>query len=186
MKASFFKLTFFFLVIPLFSYSQIKLTPAEKFFDFLNNYQKDSLDNLLTEDFKLLRTYSDFRNNKTTFLDDYISYSKAYNGKYEIVRVISNTEPQQFLVVDRSDYFKYLKIENPKWIISVFSDKNKVKQVNIDSTNSYSRYLKDMRVKNSDFDNWLEQKHPELTLDAIIKADGLLIKLLKEYYEENK
>jgi hypothetical protein len=177
-------LTLSFSLTLITSSCQIKRSPGEKFFVFLNDYQQDSLSYLLTDDFQLTRTYTNFSNDKATFLRDYVSSSKAYNGKYRIINIVSKTEPWKFLVEDQSDYFKYLKIENPQWIITVVSRNDKVDQVRIDSTNSYSKFTADIRRENSKFDNWIKQKYPDTTFESVLKTDGLLIRLLKEYNSE--
>jgi hypothetical protein len=185
MKKSFSQFIIFFLLLPLLSFCQNQSTPAEKFIAFLNNYQKDSLNDLLADDFELQRTYSSYSNNKKTFLEDYISSSKAYHGKYKILKVMSNVEPQQFLVEDHSDYLQYLKIEKPKWIMTFFSDKNKINRLNIDSTISYSQFTEDLKKKSIAFDSWVKEKHPEINPNSITKTEGLFMKLLKEYCKEN-
>jgi hypothetical protein len=85
-------------------------SPAGKFLSFLNDYQKDSLQNLITNDFQLKRTYTKYDNDKSSFLDKYLPNSRAYNGKYIILSVISDIEPKKYLVEDQSDYLKYLNV----------------------------------------------------------------------------
>jgi hypothetical protein len=174
------------LLITQYLYGQKIVLQEEKFIYFLNAYQTDSLQNLITNKFELIRTYSNLRNDRNTFLQDYVSASKAYNGKYEILKIINNSKPRKFLVEDKSDYFKYLKIENPTWVFTIFLNGNKIQKLNIDSTKGYSKFQSDIRRKNMDFDSWVKEKHKDITLENITKSDGLLFKLLKEYSEENK
>jgi hypothetical protein len=178
--------TFTLLLISQIAFGQKKIVQEEKFIFFLNSYNKDSLDKILTDSFELIRTYSDFRNDKKTFLNDYLPNSKAYNGKYKIIKNIKITKPRQFLVEDKSDYFKYLKIENPKWLFTVFLEGNKVRKLNIDSTKGYAKFQSEIRKKNLYFDSWIKEKHKEINLETIMKTEGLLLKLLKEYSEENE
>ncbi|MCP9752027.1 hypothetical protein [Ferruginibacter sp. HRS2-29] len=184
MKITFLVLTFLFNF--LFITGQTKPVPAESFLSFLNSYQRDSLENLLTEDFRLVRNYTSFSNDKKTFLQDYVPNSKAYLGSFDIISVLSNEEPVQYLVEDKSGYFKYLKIKNPRWIMTFASKGNRISEVRIDSTASYSAYMMDFQKKNAAFDKWIKEKHQEVTMDSLMKTEGSLIRLLKEYSEQMK
>lgn len=184
MKITILVLTFLFNF--LFISGQTKPVPAERFLNFLNSYQRDSLENMVTEDFRLVRNYTSFVNDKKTFLQDYVPTSKAYMGRFNIISVLSNEEPVQYLVEDRSDYFKYLKIKNPQWILTFASKENRISEVRIDSTALYTTYMMDFQKKNSDFDRWIKEKYEEVNMDSLLKTDGLLIRLLKEYSGQMK
>jgi len=184
MKITFISLTLLFNF--LFITGQVKPVPAERFIHFLNSYQQDSLASLVTEDFRLVRNYTSFVNDKKTFLQDYVPNSKAYMGRFDIISVLSNEEPVQYLVEDRSDYFKYLKIKNPQWRMTFVSKENRIAEVRIDSTASYSMYRMDFRKKTSAFDQWIKETHADITTDSLLKVDGLMIRLLKEYSEQMK
>ncbi len=156
-------------------------TPAHKFLTFLNHYETDSLQILLSDDFQLRRTYTDYSNDKFSLLDQYLPHSKNFNGKFKILKTLSEADPVQFLVEDRSDYLKYLKMDSPTWKMSIFTMGDKVQHVTIDTTQTYQKYLADLKVKDAAFGRWLLQKHPDDTQEILYNTKGLLIRRLKEY-----
>jgi hypothetical protein len=177
-------LTFLFLLFSMSTCGQNTPSASDKFFDFLNNYQIDSLRNLLTDDFQLKRTYTSYSNDKTSFLDNYLPNSKTYNGKYKILKVITDIEPQQFLVEDLSDYLKYLKVDCPTWKITLTTEDNKIRQVTIDTTETYKKYSADIKIADEIFMTWLKANYPEDTQEMLYNQEGLLGKRLKEYAEK--
>lgn len=179
-------LTFLFLLFSLTTCGQNTPSVSDKFFDFLNNYQIDSLRNLLTDDFQLKRTYTTYFNDKSSFLENYLPNSKNYNGKYEILKVITDIEPQQFLVEDQSDYLKYLKVDYPTWKITISIEDNRISQVTIDTTETYKKYSANIKVADEIFMAWLKANYPEDTQEILYNQEGLLVKRLKEYAEKKK
>lgn len=161
-------------------------TPAHRFISFLNEYEADSLDKLLTEDFKLVRTFADYSNDKASLLDRYLSHSKNFNAKYKILKTLDNGNPVRFLVEDQSDYLKYLGIHPPTWEISVLTEGDKVHKVTIDTTDAYHAYMSELRSKGSAFDLWLKETYPEEAGEILISTEGLMVKRLKEYSEQKK
>lgn len=161
-------------------------TDASKFFNFLNVYQKDSLEALLHEDFQLLRTYAKYTNNKFTFLNNYLTYSKAYNGKFKILQVINDKEPYQILVEDQSFYLKYLHVEYPIWKFNISSKDEKINLVIIDTIDGYQKYLTSIKVADDNFSVWLKMHYPLEEKDELIKQEGLLLKRLQEFSEKLK
>ena len=156
-------------------------SPAHKFIAFLNHYERDSLQILLMDDFLLDRTYTNFANDKTSLLDQYLPHSKNFNGKFNILKTLSETDPVQFLVEDQSDYLKYLNIDCPSWKIAISTRGEKVYRATIDTTQSYQKYLADLKVKDAAFERWLLRKHPDETKEILYHTEGLLIRRLKEY-----
>ncbi len=179
-------LTFLLSLISLTASGQYTTSTADKFFYFPNSYQKDSLQNILTDDFQLKRTYTAYSNDKISFLDKYLSNSVAYNGKYNIIKVITDIEPQQFLVSDQSDYFKYLNVDFPTWKITITTKDKKIKQVTIDTTEVYQKYLADIKIADDVFMTWLKVHYPRDTAEILSNQTGLLSKRLKEYAEKKK
>lgn len=159
-------------------------TPAHKFITFLNHYEIDSLQILLTDDFLLDRTYTYFTNSKSSLLDQYLPHSKNLNGKFKILKTLSDTEPVQFLVEDRSDYLKYLNIDCPSWKIAISIRGEKVYRATIDTTQSYQKYLADLKVKDAAFTRWLLDKHPDEPQEILYNTKGLLIRRLKEFSKQ--
>jgi hypothetical protein len=151
------------------------------FFKFTNAYQADKLAPLLAEDFLLRRTYMTLSHDKNTFLNRYIPYSKACNGKYKVLKIIHNNEPRQFLVEDHSDYFKYLDIDCPTWIMTIATEDNRIKQVTVDTTASHRSYVTDMGAATVQFEAWLKATYPAETQEDRTQQAGILTKRLKEY-----
>ena len=172
--------------LSLTSCVQSQSNTSDKFFEFLNSYQEDSLRNILTDDFQLNRTYTTYSNDKSSFLDEYLPNSKAYNGKYKILKVISEIEPKQFLVEDQSDYLKYLNVDYPTWKITIYTKHNKINLVTIDTTETYEKYLANIKIADELFMSWLKSNYPEITQEMLSNQEGLLAKRLKEYAEKNK
>lgn len=171
----------FFLLLVLISCTKIRQSAAEKYFVFFNNNQKDSLQQLLTDDFQLQRTFTSYSNDRNSFFDTYLPNVKAVHGKYNILQVISEVEPKQFLVEDESNYFTYLNIKNPSWKITIATIGNKVNRVTIDTTEKYHQHAMEMRVKHDAFTAWLKSNYPEETEQNLMKSEGLLTERLKDY-----
>jgi|LakMenEpi03Aug12_release.lakeMendotaPanAssembly.Ray.scaffolds.fasta_scaffold372531_2 hypothetical protein len=178
--------SFLFLIVTLTACGQSRPNASDKFFEFLNSYQEDSLRNILTDDFQLNRTYTTYSNDKSSFLDEYVPNSKAYNGKYKILKVISEIEPKQFLVEDQSDYFKYLNVDYPTWKITIYTKDNKINLVSIDTTDTYKKYLANIKIADELFMTWLKSNYPDITQEMLYNQEGLLANRLKEYAEKNK
>lgn len=165
-------------------YGQSPKATADKYLEFLNEYQSDSLRNLLTDDFLIKRTFANYTNDKSSFLNSYITYSKNFNGKYRVLEVVADEETVHYLVEDQSDYLKYLRIEYPTWKIAVTTKENKVQTVVIDTTETTSKYLADVKKKDIGFKDWMKNRHPEENQASLYNVEGLLIKRLKEYDAE--
>ena len=170
--------------LSLTSCVQSQPNTSEKFFEFLNSYQEDSLRNILTDDFQLNRTYTTYSNDKSSFFDEYLPNSKSYNGKYKILKVISEIEPKQFLVEDQSDYLKYLNVDYPTWKITIYTKHNKINLVTIDTTETYEKYLSNIKIADELFMSWLKSNYPDITQEMLSNQEGLLAKRLKEYAEK--
>ncbi len=186
MKGKLLNFVLLFFLLPFCMYAQRQNSPADKYFEFLNNYQVDSLENLLSDNFQLKRTFADFTNDKSSFLNTYIKDSKELNAKFKITRTISGNEPKQFLVEDESDALKYLDIVRPTWKITVKARGYQVEQVIIDTTESYQNYLEDITFKETAFWSWIKQSHPHETEEVLYEDKELLSKRLKEYSLKRK
>jgi transposase len=159
-----------------------KYNPANKFLDFLNNYQVDSLQTLVADNFQLKRTYNPVTSDKKSFIEKYIPNSKNFKGKFKILKTTTKEQATQFIVEDQSDYMKYLHIDYPKWKIEIIAtEQNKIASMTIDTTKNYQSYLKQVKEKGGEFENWLKFKYPNETHDTLYATEGLLIKRLKEF-----
>ncbi len=158
------------------------LNVAQKFLAFLNNYQTDSLHNLVADNYQLKRTYTTYTNDKLSFIEEYIPTVENYKGKYRILKTTANGPITDFLVEDQSDYLKYLIIQYPKWKIQITANgKEKIESMIIDTTDNYQDYLIQAKEKGHQFDRWMKEKYPDETNDILFKTKGLLIQRLKEY-----
>lgn len=176
---------FIFLFFALASCRQKPKTTGDRFLEFLNSYRVDSLNSLLAGNFQLKRTYTNSSHNKTSFLEAYVPGSKAFNGKFHVLKSSERTEPLRYLVEDRSDYLTYLRIPPAVWQISIYTDKQgKVETVIIDTTDSYQSYLAQVKEKGEAFEQWLKATHPDDTREMLYGTEGLLAKRLKEYSAE--
>ena len=92
---------------------------SDKFLRFLNNYQTDSLANSISDSFHILRTFTKYSNDKFSFLNTYVPDSKNTGGQFEILNAVKKDNTTNYLVKDKSFYFKYLNIDLPKWKIAI-------------------------------------------------------------------
>lgn len=159
-----------------------KPNPADKFLNFLNHYQVDSLQTTLSENFQLKRTYTTYTNDKKSFIEKYVPNSKNLNATYKVLTTTQSGQTTNFLVEDQSDILKYLHIDNPKWKIQVtINEQKQIELVTIDTSGSYHAYLSQTKLKGEQFENWLKQKYPDETQEQLYNTAGLLKKRLKEY-----
>ncbi len=159
-------------------------TAAEKFLDFYNHYQTDSLQNLLADNFVFSRTFASYKNDKDGFLKDL----KERFSKTNSVFIIRHTEQEgpvtRFDVKDKSDYFDYLGIDPPSWTLEVREDaENKIAFCLLDTTESYGRYKIQAEEKYKAFQHWYFSKHPGSENNFPIDMD-ILIPLMKEYSKQ--
>lgn len=166
----------------LYCYGQASGSAAvHKFFAFVNNYQVDSLQSLLTDDFQLRRTYTSYGHDKRSFLENYIPQSKNFNGKFSIVSVIPKQQVASVLVEDQSDYLNYLRIDFPKWEFQLsMNERGQIVKATIDTTTGYELYLKQVVEKSQRFEEWLKQTYPGES-NTSPQDSGLLLRRLKEY-----
>ncbi len=159
-----------------------RTNPADKFLSFLNRYQVDSLQTLLSDNFQLKRTYTTYTNDKKSFIEKYVPNSKNLNAAYKVLTTIQNGQTTDFLVEDQSDFLKYLGIDNPRWKVQVTTnEQEKIVLVTIDTTESHQAYLTQTKEKGEQFEKWLKQKHPGETQEQLYNIAGLLTQRLKEY-----
>ena len=159
-----------------------KTNPADKFLKFLNNYQIDSLQVLIADNFQLKRTFSSYSSDKKSFVDRYVPTSKNFNAKYKIIKAIYSEQTTEFLVEDQSDYLKYLNIDYPKWKVQIVTNGHKkIERMTIDTTANHQAYLTQAREKSEQFESWLKQKYPNETNEILYNTTGLLTQRLKEY-----
>lgn len=163
----------------LFSCAGNKKTLSDKFFDYTNTYDTNKLSKLLSDDFKMKRTYISFVMNKDKFLNEYISMSRRVNGRF----IVLQSSGSEYVVKDQSDYLTYLGIPSPTWKMSVVSKDNKIETVTVDTTETYRTYLAEVKNKSKAFEEWLHKKYPsEEELQKLENAGTrFYVKQLKAY-----
>ncbi len=149
-----------FILLQLFVNAQSTDELINKFFRYTNAYQKDSLEILLTDDFELTRTYTSYKNDKTSFLNNYIDYSQLLKGKFTVIDISQSSEKSIYMAVDSSLYYTLLEIPNPIWKFSFTTKANQISKIQIDTTDTYTNYSLVLKDKNMHYENWLEQKYP--------------------------
>ena len=157
----------------------------DSFLEYLNQYQTDSLENLLADNFQIVRTYTDYKTDRASFFGDYLKRTKAYNGKYKVMDVVTASGAKVYLVEDQSDYIDFLKVKPPTWKIKIDrNSESKVFLVTMDTTETFAKYSRDMLSAEAHFDKWLEQSHPGETLEILHQDDKLLFGRLKEFSDK--
>lgn len=156
-------------------------TPAEKFVMFYNQYQTDSLTNLLDKNFTYTRTFSSYTNDKQSFLNDLQNRTAIMHASLNIISSDQQEFISRFTVKDKSDYFTYLGINPPTWILIVYTNhEHKISACKLDTTTSYRKYNNESAKKYEAFKKWYDQKHTGQTVDLPTET-AALITLLKEY-----
>jgi hypothetical protein len=161
-------------------------TATQKYFTFLNNFETDSLAKLLTDDFQLKRTFTSFKNDKADFLQTYLPYSKTIHGKFTIMEGWVDTIANSFLVEDYSDYLKYLGVPYPTWKLIITEKGNQIKEVIIDTTHVYRKYLRELKTKEKIFANWVQKKYPNVNEDKLYASNKHRLMFLKEFAARTK
>lgn len=139
---------------------------------------------LLSDDFEFKRSYTTLTMDKKYLLEKYLPDSKAFQGKFIVLKGLHQQAPKQFLVEDQSVYLKYLKVDYPTWKITITAKNNLIQQVYIDTTDMYQDYVKNLKIVAKVFMNWIQKHYPEETEERLFNEDGLLVKRLKEYSEK--
>ena len=176
----------FFSLINLYSCAQKKGSLPVTFIHLLNEYKRDSLNILTSDNFQLKEAYINYTTKKANFLDTFLVFSKAINGKFNIVKILSTTEPIVILVEDVSYYTKYFSLKPLIWKF-MFTNKNgKVERIDSDTTIGFKSYMDSFMIKHDNFIKWLNTKYPTET-ENILSNDlnGLFGERLKEYSSSN-
>ena len=164
--------------------SKSQNTTAEKFLDFYNHYQTDSLQNLLADNFIFSRTFISYKNDKASFLKDIQERISKTNSVFIITHTEQKGYVTHFQVKDKSDYFDYLGIDPPGWKLEVHEDaQNKISYCLLDTTESFGRYKTQSEEKYRAFQNWYSSKHPGSENNFPTDMDTL-IPLMKEYSKQ--
>lgn len=177
-------LLFFSLAYPVLKRCKEKSLP-ETFINLLNNYNKDSLNIITSNNFHLTENYVSHSFSKAEFLDNFLTSSKAINGKFKIIKTLSNNEPTVFLVEDITDYSKYLNLKPLIWKMVITTKDGKIEELISDTTAGYKIYHDDFIIKHDHFIKWLNVTYPNEPEDSLFNnVNGLFAKRLKEYSKQ--
>jgi len=175
-------LIYLFQLPVLKSCGQSHQSVPENFLNLLNRYEKDSLKIITSDNFQLEEGYVHRSINKAEFIDSFVTFSKVVNGKFNIVKKVTESEPFVFLVEDISDYIKYFDLKAPTWKLTIVTNKDKVSKMTSDTTKGYQAYLNKFLIKHNNFIKWLNSKYPNETEDYLYhNINGLLHRRLKEF-----
>lgn len=173
---------FYFVLSRLQLIGQTPESTPEKFIRFLNNYQVDSLNNLTTNDFRLIENYAKHSFNKKDFLDTFVAQSVAIGGKFKVLQILSKSEPMVFLVEDENFYKDYLEIKTLTWKLTIATSGEHIRSMTSDTTSGYSKYLHDFIKKHDVFLKWLKKSYPGESEESLYDdKTGLLEQRLNEY-----
>ena len=173
---------FLFIFTNLTSCEQAKNSIPENFFRLLNNYERDSLKIITSENFELKEGNISQPIKKAEFLDTFLTFSKAINGKFNVLRKLSNAEPNSFLVEDVTDLSKYLNLKPLTWKVIITIKNGKVNKMASDTTVGFQNYMDDFTVKHDRFIKWLSSKYPNENENILYNnPNGLFTERLKEY-----
>lgn len=174
------KVLFFLVLFPLWADAQEQT--ARRFMNYMNEYQADSLRAMLEDSFTLERTFTGYINDKTSFIDKYISNAKNCNAKFISIKTLKADNPVQLLAEDKSDYLKYLDIRPLLWKITIDVNNDKIKSMIVDTVRgATNEYFTQIRRKIQLFEDWLNKEYPGEINGRLYEEPGLLTKRLSEF-----
>lgn len=171
--------------------SQTRIDPySERFFNALNQYQGDSLKNMLGFDFKYRSTT--FQCNES--MDEkcfaaFVSTAYRFQKKYAVKKVI-NEEQRMFLVEEQGEFLRCLGVQYPIYKISISLDyQGKISGFTIDTIANDYIFQKELHQKGDKFEAWRKKKWIESNASAYRDPSFLtpqeLNKMMLEYKKEN-
>ncbi|MES1181905.1 MAG: hypothetical protein ABUL44_03830, partial [Flavobacterium sp.] len=138
------------------------MAQKSNFFEFLNNYQSDSLQSLLADNFEIVRTFTNNKTDRKRFFEYYMPVSKNFNSKFKILKSEITEQSEKYLVEDESDYLRVLNIDFPEWNITLYKNsKNQIERAIFDTTKTFQKYLLQSNSKGKAFETWLHLKYPD-------------------------
>jgi hypothetical protein len=155
---------------------------ADKYFEFYNNYQIDSMATILNDNFQIRKTYDTQIVDKKTFLNSHMPYSKTVHKKYEVIEGDSG----KYVVEEQSDNCKYIGVIYPTWKMTITHHNGKINDILIDKTADFEIYSSDMLTKTIDFMDWMKTRYSNEYIDSVASDDEALMKMKKTYYESRQ
>lgn len=161
-------------------------TPGEKFIHYVNTYQKDSLQQIITPGFVYKYGFVDYKHDYNSFINQYINLSKSLEADFVVIKKLPGKNPEKFHLRDNGNYFKYLEVTPPEWIISIHTDDaGMIDWAQLDTVQGYAKYVAEITPKNKKFENWLGANFKEDLNIMVTDTTGLYSRRLKEYYNTN-
>ena len=152
------------------------------FIRYTNAYDTLGLKTVLAEDFVMERTYSPYKNDYASFLQQYLTNAESANGKMQVIDRKTVKGAAELKIRNSSDIFTYLGITEPVWHMRFsFNEKGKIQKLLIDTTDTYHVYKRDIVEKEDRFEQWLKGNYPGESLVSLAKSKGKWKKRLLEY-----
>lgn len=163
-----------------------KQSTAEKFMDYMNNYQIDQLKDITTDDFEMQHIFTGFNLDKDDFIEKYIKDSKNQKAKHHIISSTTDGLSTDYVIEDQNEYAALLKIDYSKLKFKVTTNtEQKVESVIVDTIKGYQKYTDLARAKLEKFQTWLMNKYPDDNGDVYDKNPELAIQRLREYAKDH-
>lgn len=159
-----------------------KMSTADQFLSYFNNYQKKELAGMLTPDFKFKRKFSTVITDRKEFLNKYLEDSETLIAKFKVIKKPDGKNQNYYVVEDQSQYLKLLDVKFPKWNMTITTAAGKVSQVMLAPTNDYDNYVTELTSKTEKFNSWMNDNHPEVDLEKPTDL-SLSLEYLNEYIE---
>lgn len=174
-------LTVTLFVFCLYGNTQNNQEPETRFLRLLNQFQADSLETVITDDFIIERTFTNYKTDRSSFLHFYLPFNKEINGQFFVSNISKVPGGTEYLVSDHSYYLQYLGIDTPWWRLRIAVRNNRVCKLTIDSTSTTKKYMEMSSVKTAAFTDWLHDTYPVEEQGQLYKTEGLYLKRLKEF-----
>jgi len=170
------------VVISSITISAQKMSTADQFLSYFNNYQKKELTGIITSDFKFKREFSEVITDRKEFLNKYLEDSQTLIAKFKVIKKPEGENQNYYVVEDQSQYLKLLDVKFPKWNMTITTAAGKVSQAMLSPTSDYDNYVTELTSKTEKFNSWMEENHPEVDWEKL-KDLSQVLEYLNEYVE---
>lgn len=173
------------LLMIVFSCSKVftqQANTADKFLNYLNDYNKKELESIITPDFQFKREFAKKITDRKEFLNKYLEDSETLVAKFHVIKKSNEKNPNDYVVKDQSQYLKLLDVKFPTWKMSIATKGDKVSSVTLAPTEDYDGYIAEINSKTEKFNSWMNEHHSEVNLRNLTDLSQIL-EYLNEYVE---